>query len=53
MESKNRKLKVTKVAEIKEKMEKAKIMVLSKYQGLTVEEVAVQTTKNATELFLI
>lgn len=38
MESKNRKLKVAKVAEIKDKMSKAKIMVLSKYQGLTVEE---------------
>ena len=34
----NRTLKEAKVAEIKEKLEKAKSVVLSKYQGLTVEE---------------
>ncbi|OOM11225.1 50S ribosomal protein L10 [Clostridium saccharobutylicum] len=36
--NKNRELKEAKVAEIKEKLEKAKAVVLSKYQGLTVEE---------------
>ncbi|MBU5485022.1 50S ribosomal protein L10 [Clostridium sp. MSJ-11] len=36
--SKNRQLKEVKVAEIKEKMEKAQAIVLAKYQGLTVEE---------------
>jgi large subunit ribosomal protein L10 len=34
----NRQLKEAKVAEIKEKLEKAKSVVLTKYQGLTVEE---------------
>ncbi len=34
----NRSLKEAKVAEIKEKLEKATSVVLSKYQGLTVEE---------------
>lgn len=34
----NRSLKEAKVAEIKEKLEKANSVVLSKYQGLTVEE---------------
>lgn len=37
--SKNRQLKEVKVAEIKEKMEKAEGIVLANYQGLTVEEV--------------
>lgn len=36
--NKNRQLKEAKVAEIKEKLEKSKAVVLSKYQGLTVEE---------------
>lgn len=36
--NKNRQLKEAKVAEIKEKLEKATSVVLSKYQGLTVEE---------------
>ena len=36
--NKNRELKEAKVAEIKEKLEKSKAVVLSKYQGLTVEE---------------
>jgi large subunit ribosomal protein L10 len=36
--NKNRKLKEDKVKEIKEKMEKSKAIVFSKYQGLTVEE---------------
>jgi len=36
--NKNRELKEAKVAEIKEKLEKAKSVVLSKYQGLSVEE---------------
>jgi large subunit ribosomal protein L10 len=36
--NKNRELKEAKVAEIKEKLEKSKAIVLSKYQGLTVEE---------------
>lgn len=36
--NKNRELKEAKVAEIKEKLEKAKAVVLTKYQGLTVEE---------------
>ena len=35
---KNRQLKEAKVAEIKEKLEKAQAVVLAKYQGLTVEE---------------
>ena len=34
----NRSLKEAKVAEIKEKLEKANSVVLSQYQGLTVEE---------------
>ncbi|OFI06903.1 50S ribosomal protein L10 [Clostridium acetireducens DSM 10703] len=38
MASKNRELKEAKVLEIKERMEKAQSMVISKYQGLTVEE---------------
>ncbi|WP_317051579.1 50S ribosomal protein L10 [Clostridium neonatale] len=36
--NKNRQLKEAKVAEIKEKLEKAQAVVLAKYQGLTVEE---------------
>lgn len=36
--NKNRELKEAKVAEIKEKLEKSKAVVLSKYQGLNVEE---------------
>ena len=36
--NKNRELKEAKVAEIKEKLEKSKSVVLSKYQGLNVEE---------------
>lgn len=36
--SKNRQIKEAKVAEIKEKLEKAQAVVLSTYQGLTVEE---------------
>lgn len=36
--NKNRQLKEAKVAEIKEKLEKSKAIVLSEYQGLTVEE---------------
>jgi large subunit ribosomal protein L10 len=36
--NKNRELKEAKVAEIKEKLEKSKSVVLSNYQGLTVEE---------------
>jgi large subunit ribosomal protein L10 len=36
--NKNKQLKVAKVAEIKEKMEKSQSMVFTKYQGLTVEE---------------
>jgi large subunit ribosomal protein L10 len=36
--NKNRQLKEVKVAEIKEKLEKAKAIVVTKYQGLTVEE---------------
>ena len=36
--NKNRELKEAKVAEIKEKLEKSKSVVLAKYQGLTVEE---------------
>jgi large subunit ribosomal protein L10 len=36
--NKNRQLKEVKVAEIKEKLEKAQAVVLAKYQGLTVEE---------------
>lgn len=38
MENKNRQMKQSKVAEIKEKMDKAQGMVFAKYQGLTVEE---------------
>ena len=38
MINKNRQLKEAKVAEIKEKLEKAQAVVLAKYQGLTVEE---------------
>ena len=38
MSNKNRELKEKKVAEIKEKIEKAKGIVLANYQGLTVEE---------------
>lgn len=38
MINKNRQLKEIKVAEIKEKLEKAQSVVLAKYQGLTVEE---------------
>ena len=36
--NKNKQIKEVKVAEIKEKMEKAQSMVFTKYQGLTVEE---------------
>lgn len=36
--NKNRQLKEQKVVEIKEKLEKAQAVVLTKYQGLTVEE---------------
>ncbi|GKU27840.1 50S ribosomal protein L10 [Clostridium folliculivorans] len=36
--NKNRELKEAKVAEIKEKLEKAQSVILSDYQGLTVEE---------------
>ena len=36
--NKNRQLKEAKVAEIKEKMEKAQAVVLTNYQGLTVEQ---------------
>ena len=36
--NKNRQLKEAKVAEIKEKMEKSQAIILSEYQGLTVEE---------------
>jgi len=36
--NKNRELKEAKVAEIKEKLEKSKSVVISKYQGLNVEE---------------
>ena len=36
--NKNRELKEAKVAEIKEKLEKSKAVILSKYQGLSVEE---------------
>lgn len=38
MENKNRVIKEAKVAEIKEKLEKAQGIVLADYQGLTVEE---------------
>lgn len=38
MPNKNRQLKEQKIAEIKEKMEKAQALVLVKYQGLNVEE---------------
>lgn len=38
MENKNRVIKEAKVAEIKEKLEKAQGIVLANYQGLTVEE---------------
>ena len=38
MINKNRQLNEAKVAEIKEKLEKAQAVVLAKYQGLTVEE---------------
>jgi len=38
VQSKNRSLKEAKVAEIKEKLEKAQGVVLSEYQGLNVEE---------------
>ena len=36
--NKNRELKEAKVAEIKEKLQKSKAVILTKYQGLTVEE---------------
>ena len=39
MINKNRQIKEAKVAEIKEKLEKATSVVLSKYQGLTVEDI--------------
>lgn len=38
MQSKNRVLKEAKVAEIKEKLERAQGVILSEYQGLTVEQ---------------
>jgi large subunit ribosomal protein L10 len=44
----NRQLKEAKVAEIKEKLEKAQAVVLAKYQGLTVEE-DTQLRKNLRE----
>ena len=44
----NRQLKEAKVAEIKEKLEKAQAVVLTKYQGLTVEE-DTQLRKNLRE----
>jgi large subunit ribosomal protein L10 len=44
----NRQLKEVKVAEIKEKLEKAQAVVLTKYQGLTVEE-DTQLRKNLRE----
>ena len=36
--NKNRQIKEAKVAEIREKLEKAQAIVLADYQGLTVEE---------------
>ena len=42
MINKNRQLKEAKVAEIKEKLEKAQAVVLAKYQGLTVEEAGIE-----------
>ena len=48
MANNNRQLKEQKVAEIKEKLEKAQAIVLSKYQGLTVEE-DTQLRKNLRE----
>ena len=36
--NKNRQIKEAKVAEIKEKLEKAQAVILADYQGLTVEE---------------
>ena len=46
--NKNRQLKEAKVAEIKEKLEKAQSVVLTSYQGLTVEE-DTQLRKNLRE----
>ena len=46
--NKNRQLKEAKVAEIKEKLEKAQGVVLANYQGLTVEE-DTQLRKNLRE----
>ncbi|MCI5726085.1 MAG: 50S ribosomal protein L10 [Clostridium sp.] len=46
--NKNREIKEAKVAEIKEKLEKAQTVVLSSYQGLTVEE-DTQLRKNLRE----
>ena len=46
--NKNRQLKEAKVAEIKEKLEKAQGVVLASYQGLTVEE-DTQLRKNLRE----
>lgn len=48
MTNSNRQLKEVKVAEIKEKLEKAQAVVLTKYQGLTVEE-DTQLRKNLRE----
>ena len=48
MANNNRQLKEQKVAEIKEKLEKAQAIVLTKYQGLTVEE-DTQLRKNLRE----
>ena len=49
--NKNRELKEAKVAEIKEKLQKSKAVILAKYQGLTVEE---DTTlrKNLREVYV-
>lgn len=46
--NKNRELKVAKVSEIKEKLEKAQSVVLASYQGLTVEQ-DTQLRKNLRE----
>lgn len=46
--NKNREIKEAKVAEIKEKLEKAQTVVLASYQGLTVEE-DTQLRKNLRE----
>ncbi len=48
MQNKNRQIKEAKVAEIREKLEKAQAVILSDYQGLTVEE-DTQLRKNLRE----